>query len=355
MSSLSDHRNNDATLWVGNLDERVTEDLLKELFFQIGRITKISMHSDLSTRYAFIEFEYEEEVEYAMAIMKYIKLYGREMKLNYHRPKENASAQEKSIAKNVDVGANLYIGNLDENVTEEELKNSFEAFGNLIRNTPYIAVDDSGNPKGHAFISYDSFDASDLAIECMHGQYFNNRILTVQYAFKQGGNGLKKERHGTLIERRLAKSTVKVQFKLHKLFAERPGEVIRANTSSVLNLGGNVNSGVPQHNASNMPPPPPAPPHVYAQPQHNTSSMPPPPPVPTNYYAPLMMNPTPYGTAIPSGYNYNQQLHQQNYYNPPPHHIQTMPYGQAPYTNTNQGYYPQQYHQPPPFPHNQPR
>ena len=154
MSTTSplDSRHNDATLWVGNLDERVTDDLLFELFTQIGKVVKVSMVAELNIRYAFIEFEYEEEVEYAMKIMKWIKLYGREMKLNYNRPKESTNKDNTSssstlesniVSKNIDVGANLHVGGLDEDVTEDELLNAFSSFGNIIR-TPHIAVNDSG-------------------------------------------------------------------------------------------------------------------------------------------------------------------------------------------------------------------
>ena len=47
--------------------------------------------------------------------------------------------------------------------------------------------------KGYGFISYDSFESSDLAIECMNGQFLCNRPIVVQYAFKKETPG---ERHG---------------------------------------------------------------------------------------------------------------------------------------------------------------
>jgi splicing factor 3B subunit 4 len=46
-----------------------------------------------------------------------------------------------------------------------------------------------------------SFEASDMAIQCMSGQFLCNRQIVVQYAFKREGHG---ERHGSLAERLLA-------------------------------------------------------------------------------------------------------------------------------------------------------
>lgn len=53
---------------------------------------------------------------------------------------------------------------------------------------------DSGGSKGFGFVSYDSFEAADAAIEAMHGQFLANKAITVSYAFKKDGKG---ERHGS--------------------------------------------------------------------------------------------------------------------------------------------------------------
>jgi RNA recognition motif-containing protein len=60
---------------------------------------------------------------------------------------------------------------------------------------------ETGKSRGFAFISYDSFESSDAAIEAMHGQHIMNRPITVTYAFKKDS---KHERHGSLAERILA-------------------------------------------------------------------------------------------------------------------------------------------------------
>ncbi|KAJ6378761.1 hypothetical protein OIU78_028895 [Salix suchowensis] len=52
---------------------------------------------------------------------------------------------------------------------------------------------ETGNSRGFGFISYDSFEASDAAIEAMNGQYLCNRQITVSYAYKKdtkGGNAM---------------------------------------------------------------------------------------------------------------------------------------------------------------------
>uniref|UniRef100_A0A8C5TDW5 Splicing factor 3B subunit 4 n=1 Tax=Malurus cyaneus samueli TaxID=2593467 RepID=A0A8C5TDW5_9PASS len=155
------------------------------------RATPAAGRSLSSERYGFVEFLSEEDADYAIKIMNMIKLYGKPIRVN------KASAHNK----NLDVGANIFIGNLDPEIDEKLLYDTFSAFG-VILQTPKIMRDpDTGNSKGYAFINFASFDASDAAIEAMNGQYLCNRPITVSYAFKKDSKG---ERHGSAAERLLA-------------------------------------------------------------------------------------------------------------------------------------------------------
>lgn len=60
---------------------------------------------------------------------------------------------------------------------------------------------DCGVSRGFGFISFDCFEASDMAIEAMNGQYLCNRPMSVSYAIKKDSKG---ERHGSEAERELA-------------------------------------------------------------------------------------------------------------------------------------------------------
>jgi len=141
--------------------------------------------------YGFCEFLTEEDAEYACKIMNQIKLWGKPIRVN------KASSDKKQL----DVGANLFVGNLDDNVDERLLYDTFSAFG-LMATTAKIARDPStGGSKSYGFVSYTDFEASDAAVESMNGQFLMNKAITVQYAFKKDGKG---ERHGTAAERLLA-------------------------------------------------------------------------------------------------------------------------------------------------------
>lgn len=53
---------------------------------------------------------------------------------------------------------------------------------------------ETGISKGYGFVSYDSFESSDAAIEAMNNQFLCNRAITVTYAYKKDSKG---ERHGS--------------------------------------------------------------------------------------------------------------------------------------------------------------
>lgn len=79
--------------------------------------------------YGFVEFMGEEDADYAIKIMNMIKLYGKPIRVN------KASAHQK----NLDVGANIFIGNLDPEVDEKLLYDTFSAFG-VILQTPKVCA-----------------------------------------------------------------------------------------------------------------------------------------------------------------------------------------------------------------------
>ena len=118
-------RNQDATIYVGNLDQRVHEELVWELFIQVGPVVNVHMPRDkLSNEhqcYGFVEFRNEEDADYAIKIMHMIKLYGKPIKVN-------KASQDK---KSQDIGANVFVGNLDSDNFEID-RYQFEVFSYLV-------------------------------------------------------------------------------------------------------------------------------------------------------------------------------------------------------------------------------
>ncbi len=187
-------RNQEATIYVGNLDSKVNEEVLWELFLQCGPVVNVHIPRDRITSdhqgYGFVEFRTEEDADYSIKIMHMVKLYGKPIKVN-------KTSQEK---KTQDIGANLFVGNLHDEVDEKMLRDVFSAFGVVI-STKIQRHQETGASRHYGFVSYDNFDSADSAITAMAGQYLCGKPIDVQYAFKPGS---KTERHGSVAERILA-------------------------------------------------------------------------------------------------------------------------------------------------------
>ncbi|KAF4595008.1 spliceosome-associated protein 49 [Ophiocordyceps camponoti-floridani] len=185
----------EATVYIGNIDERAPPAMIYEIMLQMGPIQNIHMPRDRVTQnhqgFGFVEFRGPEDADYAAQVMNGIKLYGKPLRVN------KASADKQ---KSADVGAELFVGNLDHMVDEKILYDTFSRFGPLL-SLPKVARDDDGASKGFGFVSFADFDSSDSAITDLNGQYILSKEISVQYAFKKDGRG---ERHGDAAERQLA-------------------------------------------------------------------------------------------------------------------------------------------------------
>lgn len=283
-------RNQDATVYVGGLDDKVTESLLWELFLQAGPIANVHMPKDRVSgahqAYGFVEFMNEEDADYAIKIMQMIKLYGKPIKVN------KASSHTKTLDT---VGANIFVGNLDAEVDEKLLYDTFSAFGVILQPPKIMRDMDTGNSKGFAFINYASFEASDAAIDAMNGQFLCNRPISASYAFKKDSKG---ERHGSAAERRIAAENPLIRNERpHQHFADKAPEVLAAAALAA------QQAALAAQAAPMMPMPSmgPLPPHMRLPP---SMGMPPPP---MGFPPPMQM---------PPGFPYPNQL--------PPHMLMAM-------------------------------
>jgi splicing factor 3B subunit 4 len=252
-------RNQEATVYVGDLDQKVQESVLWELMLQAGPVVNVYIPKDKITGqhsgYGFVEFKSEEDADYAIKIMNMVKLYGKPIKVN-------KASQDK---KTLDVGANLFIGNLDPDVDEKLLYDTFSAFGIIISTPKIMREAENSMSKGYGFVSFDSFEASDAAIAAMNGQYLCGRPITVSYALKKDS---KTERHGSVAERLLAGA------KPHVISRPRPNTMF-------------ASPSMPGPPPGFMPPPPgmmPPPPSFMAPPPFSGG---PPMPPPMMMYPPM--------------------------------------------------------------------
>lgn len=82
--------------------------------------------------------------------------------------------------------ASIFVGKLDFNATEDQLKSLFEEFGSVTRIT--IGKDkETGKPKGFAFVEMPNEQEATVAVENLNNTEINGRTMAVSIAENRGG------------------------------------------------------------------------------------------------------------------------------------------------------------------------
>jgi len=82
---------------------------------------------------------------------------------------------------------NIYVGNLSREVTDDDLKEAFEAFGQ-ITSVNVIKDKHSGEPRGFGFVEMSSKDEAQSAIDGLNGTDLKGQSLNVNEARPRSEN-----------------------------------------------------------------------------------------------------------------------------------------------------------------------
>jgi RNA recognition motif-containing protein len=91
---------------------------------------------------------------------------------------------------------NIYVGNMSFETTEDELRQAFEAYGE-VSTVNIIADKYSGKPKGFAFVEMATKDQALDAINGLNGKEMNGRTLNVNEARPRNQGGGRGGRSGS--------------------------------------------------------------------------------------------------------------------------------------------------------------
>jgi len=83
---------------------------------------------------------------------------------------------------------NIYVGNLAREVTEEQLRQAFEAYGQ-IGAVSIIKDKFSGESRGFGFVEMPSKDEAQAALDGLNGKDLSGREMKVNEAHERGSRG----------------------------------------------------------------------------------------------------------------------------------------------------------------------
>jgi len=178
-----------ASLYVGELHPDVNEVMLHELFSQIGPIASIRICRDAITRrslgYSYVNFHNLSDCERALDSLNYVPIKGVPCRIMW--------SQRDPAMRRSGVG-NVFIKNLDDNIDNKTLHDTFTAFGNIM--SCKVVTNAAGKSCGFGFVHFETQEAADQAIAKVNGMLMNGKKVFV------GKHVSRKERHSRLEELR---------------------------------------------------------------------------------------------------------------------------------------------------------
>ncbi|GMY25062.1 polyadenylate-binding protein 7 [Fagus crenata] len=181
------HRDPDArrsgkgNVFVKNLNESIDNVGLQDIFQKFGNILscKVSMFEDGKSRgYGFVQFEFEESANAAIEKLNGSTVGDRQIYVG-----KFVKRSDRILASPDAKFTNLYVKNLDLDVTEELLREEFSQFGKIA--SLVISREDNGTSRGFGFINFDNPDDARQAMDTMNGSQLGSKILYVARAQKK--------------------------------------------------------------------------------------------------------------------------------------------------------------------------
>ncbi|XVE96547.1 hypothetical protein REPUB_Repub02eG0232000 [Reevesia pubescens] len=168
-------------VFVKNLSDSIDNVGLHELFCKFGNVIscKVATFEDGKTKgYGFVQFEFEESANAAIEKLNDTTIGDKQIYVGKFMKK---SAR---VLPNPDVKyTNLYIKNLDPEITEELLQEKFSEFGKIA--SLVVTKDENGASRGFGFVNFDNPDDAKQAMESMNGSQLGSKVLYVARAQKK--------------------------------------------------------------------------------------------------------------------------------------------------------------------------
>ncbi|XP_050205193.1 polyadenylate-binding protein 2-like [Mercurialis annua] len=168
-------------IYIKNLDKTIDNKALHDTFSTFGNILSCKVVTDASGQslgYGFVQFDNEDSAKNAIDKLNGMLLNDKQVFVGpFLRKQERESSVDKTRFNNV------FVKNLSETTTEEDLKTCFGEYGAIT--STVVMRDGNGKSRGFGFVNFESPDDAARSVEGLNGKIVDDKEWFVGKAQKK--------------------------------------------------------------------------------------------------------------------------------------------------------------------------
>ncbi|XP_071733287.1 polyadenylate-binding protein 2-like [Rutidosis leptorrhynchoides] len=168
-------------IFIKNLDKSIDNKALHDTFSSFGSILSCKIATDgtgQSKGYGFVQFETEEASQNAIDKLNGMLINDKQVYVGHFLRKQERDSSLSRTKFN-----NVYVKNLSESTTDDDLKTTFGEYG--IITSAVVMRDGDGKSKGFGFVNFENADDAANAVEALNGKKIDDKEWYVGKAQKK--------------------------------------------------------------------------------------------------------------------------------------------------------------------------
>lgn len=170
-------------VFIKNLDTAIDNKALHDTFAAFGNILSCKVAQDeygSSRGYGFVHYETAEAAQNAIKHVNGMLLNEKKVFVGHHIPKKDRQSKFDEMKANF---TNVYVKNIEADVTDEEFRDLFAKFGGITSAT--LARDENGQNRGFGFVNFSEHKCAAEAVDKLHESNYHGQNLYVSRAQKK--------------------------------------------------------------------------------------------------------------------------------------------------------------------------
>ncbi|KAK9053921.1 hypothetical protein SSX86_024997 [Deinandra increscens subsp. villosa] len=170
-----------ANIFIKNLDKSIDNKALHDTFSSFGNILSCKIatyNTGQSKGYGFVQFDTEEAAQNAIDKLNGMLINDKQVYVGHFLRKQERDSSLSRTKFN-----NVYVKNLSDPTTDEDLKKTFGEYGTIT--SAVVMRDGDGKSRGFGFVNFESADDAANAVEALNGKKIDDKEWYVGKAQKK--------------------------------------------------------------------------------------------------------------------------------------------------------------------------